>query len=113
MRGYIVENIDFTTLKYPFFGDEIYIWNYDVTSGSWTAPENCFVVGKAVVQGDNSRAFIDVDGIMVAGIPYTTSGSMIQTLFCFPIAKGQTLNVSSGNNGRIQGMAARRMILLD
>ena len=109
-----MNKVDYATLKYPFIGNSIIKdWNYDVTGGTWTATENCYVVGKAVAQGPDSRAYVNIQGVdgFVGGIPYISSSSMFQVAFCFPLAKGQTLEVITNNNGRIQGMTARKMAL--
>lgn len=83
-------NIDFDNFKYPFIGSVILDIGDIYSNRTYTATEDCFIVGKAFNTSANGNAYIEVGGCQVGGLMYTSSSSMIQVGLCIPLAKGQT-----------------------
>lgn len=83
-------NIDFDNFRYPFIGSVILDIGDIYSNRTYTATEDCFIVGKAFNTSAHGNAYIEVGGCQVGGLMYTSSSSMIQVGLCIPLAKGQT-----------------------
>lgn len=68
-----------------------------VTADGW-------IVGKAVIFGNNDQALVAIGGYPVGGIPYTGLTNMLQLGVSIPVKKGQTVKFMVGNNGKFEGV---------
>jgi hypothetical protein len=63
-----------------------------------------WIVGKAIIFGNNDQAFVEISGYPVAGIPYTGLTNMLQFGVLVPVKKGQSIKFVVGNNGKFEGV---------
>lgn len=78
-------------------GDVITTTDVVVSADGW-------IVGKAVIFGNNDQAFVEMSGYPVGGIPYTGLTNMLQFGVSIPVKKGQTVKFVVGNNGKFEGV---------
>ena len=77
----------------------------DITSTTEVvATADGWIVGKAVIFGNNDQAFVEIGGYPVAGITYTGLTNMLQFGISLQVKKGQTIKFTVGNNGKFEGV---------
>ena len=102
--------IDFTTFNFPFIGEEIQFYSKIETNGyTITATENMYVCGKCGVYSANGSAYGEIDNAMVLGIPYQQGNSVVQSTFCVPLAKGQTIIFHFSGTASVENLSLRKM----
>lgn len=108
--GIGAQNIDFTTFNFPFIGEEIQFYSKIETNGyTITATENMYVCGKCGVYSANGSAYGEIDNAIVLGIPYQQGNSAVQSTFCVPLAKGQTIIFHFSGNANVESLSLRKM----
>lgn len=104
-------SIDDGTLLYTFSADSSSTTNYD--HGSWTATDDCFVVGflrYANAMGTDA-ANLYINSVRVAYTHATITGSYtINTPICYPVKKGQSVEVrtAAGYVAQIKAYKAKK-----
>lgn len=107
---YTSNKIDFTTFNFPFIGEEIQFYPKIETNGyTITATENMYVCGKCGVYSANGSAYGEIDNAMVLGIPYQQGNSVVQSTFCVPLAKGQTIRFHFSGTASVENLFLRKM----
>ena len=75
------------------------------SSQSWTAPQTCWLVGKAVILNTGGQAWLQYASHPVAGDPFDDYKGNCQVAFHILVRKGQTIQFHLENGGVFQEMA--------
>lgn len=91
-------------LPCPDYGNTITNWGTISSTSTKTTTADGFVVGKAIVTGAEKQAYVDIGGLQVAGIPYTSTNlSNFQVAFCIPVKSGTSVKFTCSSGGSFQG----------
>lgn len=90
----------------PDYANVITTWGDISATVTKTTTASGYIVGKCLIIGARQRAYIEINGIPVGGIPYndTSQVNNLQVAFCIPVANNTEVTFySSGTNGRFEG----------
>lgn len=100
-------NIDWTTItKVPSISSIITNLGTINETREWVATGSGWLTGKAVSLNAGA-AYIEIEGALVAGIPYIDTVNNFQCAFCVPVKQGQKVKFTRTGNAIFQRVELR------
>lgn len=91
----------------PDYANVITTWGDISETITRTTTASGYIVGKVLIVGARQRAYIEINGIPVGGIPYndTSQVNNLQVAFCIPVANNTEVKFysSGASGGRFEG----------
>lgn len=94
-------------LPCPDYSTVITAWGTINSTTTKTTSADGYIIGKAIVNGTDKQALVEIGGKQVAGIPYNATSQInnLQVAFCIPVKSGTSVKFqcSGGTGGFFQG----------
>ena len=91
----------------PDYDNVITTWGDISETVTRTTTASGYIVGKVLIIGARQKAYIEINGIPVGGIPYndTSVVNNLQVAFCIPVANNTEVKfyASGASSGRFEG----------